>query len=182
MVRWICHWPGWAMRGNRVAFTASVAPRVFLLGSRVGRYTYLGHDAFLIHAQTGNYCSIAAGAKIGGMEHAWWWGSTSPSLSRQCVAGKPTLIEDDVWIGANAVVRQGIRIGRGAVVGAGAVVLGDVAPYSMVAGVPAREIRKRFNDAMISEIASTCFWDFPPEEAFRRLEKLRFPEAPAGNE
>jgi acetyltransferase-like isoleucine patch superfamily enzyme len=56
---------------------------------------------------------------------------------------KPVVIEDDVWIGSNAVIMPGVTIGRGAVVGAGSIVTSDVAPLAIVVGVPAREIRKR---------------------------------------
>lgn len=65
------------------------------------------------------------------------------SNMRQTVVTKPVSIEDDVWIGSNAVILPGVRIGRGAVVGAGAVVTRDVAPGSIVAGVPARELSMR---------------------------------------
>ena len=59
----------------------------------------------------------------------------------------PTVLEDDVWIGANAVVLAGVRIGRGAIVAAGAVVTHDVAPYAVVAGVPARALKQRTGGA-----------------------------------
>ncbi|MGB0259025.1 MAG: DapH/DapD/GlmU-related protein [Coraliomargarita sp.] len=58
---------------------------------------------------------------------------------------KPTIIGDDVWIGANSLIRSGVSIGRGAVVAMGSVVVKDVEPYSVVAGVPARKLRMRFN-------------------------------------
>jgi len=65
-----------------------------------------------------------------------------------CPAGSPVVIEDDVWLGTRAIVLKGVRIGRGAIVAAGAVVTRDVAPFSVVAGVPAREVgrldRERF--------------------------------------
>jgi len=109
------------------------------------------------------------------MEHSWWWGSTSPRLSRQCIIGRTSTIEDDVWIGSNAVIRQGVRIGRGAVIGAGAVVLKDVAPYSIVAGVPAREIRKRFPDSIIEQLEASGFWEFSPKKASAILNAIDFP-------
>jgi acetyltransferase-like isoleucine patch superfamily enzyme len=61
------------------------------------------------------------------------------------LAGRKVVIEDDCWIGVNAVVMSGVRISKGAVIGANAVVTKDVAPYAVVAGAPARELRKRLN-------------------------------------
>jgi serine acetyltransferase len=65
-----------------------------------------------------------------------------PYVKEHLIETAPVVIEDDVWLGTNAVVLPGVRVGRGAVVAAGAVVTGDVAPFTVVAGVPARVIRK----------------------------------------
>jgi len=111
---------------------------------------------------------------IGGMEHSWWWGSTSPVLSDKGISDRKTLIEEDVWIGANAVIRQGVRVGRGAVVGAGAVVLQDVRRYLIVGGVPATEIRKRFSDDVIAQIEATKFWELDPAMAKKVLNAIDF--------
>jgi acetyltransferase-like isoleucine patch superfamily enzyme len=67
-------------------------------------------------------------------------------MREQGLYGKPVVIEDDVWLGAGSLVMPGVRIGRGAVVAGGAVVTGDVAPMSIVAGVPARLVRRRSGD------------------------------------
>ncbi len=63
----------------------------------------------------------------------------------------PVIIEDDTWIGCNAVILKGVRVGRGAIVGAGTIVSKDVPPYTIVAGNPARIIRYRFDEATIKE-------------------------------
>lgn len=63
----------------------------------------------------------------------------------------PVAVDKDVWIGAHVTVLKGVRIGRGAVVAAGAVVTRDVEPYAIVAGVPARPVRRRFSDEQIAE-------------------------------
>ena len=172
----LLHLPLWIARGNKVPFCSRVGARSFLVNSRVGNFVYLGEDVYLIHSRVGNYCSIAAGTKIGGMEHSWWWGSTSPRLSSQCIYGKETSIGDDVWIGFNVSIRQGVRVGRGAVIGSGAVVVKDVAPYSIVVGVPAREIRKRFRESIINALEASRFWEFPPLKAKTILENITYPE------
>jgi len=77
------------------------------------------------------------------------------------VIGLPIIVEDDCWVGINAVLMPGITIGKGSVVGAGSVVLRDVPPYSVVAGAPAKFIRKRFDYSPPAFIDATCDRDWP---------------------
>lgn len=77
---------------------------------------------------------------------------------------KKIRIGHDVWIGHNAIVVGNVNIGNGAVIASGSVVTKDVEPYSVVAGVPAREIRKRFSEDVIREIEEMHWWDFDEEE------------------
>ncbi len=72
---------------------------------------------------------------------------------------KRVIISDDVLISANAIILNGVKIGRGAVIGAGAVVNKDVEPYSIVAGVPAKLIRYRFNFEVIKELEDSKWWE-----------------------
>jgi acetyltransferase-like isoleucine patch superfamily enzyme len=78
-------------------------------------------------------------------------------------------VDADVWIGTGAIVVPGERIGIGAVVGAGAVVTKDVAPYTIVVGVPAKPIKKRFSDKVIKKLVSTRWWEWDHDTL-----KLRF--------
>lgn len=166
--------PAFLLRKSIVSWTSYVGSRTILVESTVGKYSYLAAGVYLNKTKIGNYCSIAADAKIGGMEHSWWWGSTSLRISDKYVHDKETLIEDDVWIASNVVVKQGVHIGRGAVVGANAVVLKNVPPYTIVAGVPAKEIKKRFSENIIREIETTRFWEYPPNKAREILNKINF--------
>ena len=70
----------------------------------------------------------------------------------------------DVWIGNNVSLMSGIRIGTGAVIATGAVVVSDVAPYAIVGGGPAREIRKRFDDEQIAYLLASRWWERPFDE------------------
>ena len=79
------------------------------------------------------------------------------------------VIGNDVWIGFEAVIMAGVHIGNGAIIGARAVVTKDVAPYTIVGGVPARAIRKRFDDATISRLESLRWWDWSKERIRREL-------------
>ncbi|WP_407635692.1 2,3,4,5-tetrahydropyridine-2,6-dicarboxylate N-acetyltransferase [Pseudothermotoga thermarum] len=99
------------------------------VGAKIGEKTMIDMNAVIGgRAIIGKNCHIGAGAVIAGVIEP-------PSA-------KPVVIEDDVIIGANAVVLEGVTVGRGAVVAAGAVVINDVEPYTVVAGVPARFIKK----------------------------------------
>ncbi len=107
----------------------------------------------------GHYCSIAPEVSfvIDG-EHNYKSVSTYPFKQRY-LGGKDTsetkgdiLIGDDVWIGYRATILSGVKIGQGAVIAAGAVVVSDVAPYTIVGGVPAKVIRKRFTDDVIEQL------------------------------
>lgn len=162
------------LRGSKVDWTTQICSNTIINDCVIGKYGYIGPGSILNNAIVGNYCSFAPNVQIGGMEHSWWWGSTSVRISKYCKASNVTTIGDDVWIGANAVIRQGLSIGRGAVIGAGAVVLNDVAAYSMVAGVPAQVIRKRFPDNVIQAIKDTGFWQYPPRKAQELLEKIKY--------
>ena len=68
-----------------------------------------------------------------------------------------------MWVGSRAILMRGIRIGDGAVIGAGAVVTKDVEPYTIVGGVPARPIRKRFSDKVIEKLEEIRWWDYGPD-------------------
>lgn len=101
---------------------------VINIGAVIGEGTMIDMGAILGgRATTGKNCHIGAGAVLAGVIEP-------PSA-------QPVVVEDDVLIGANAVVLEGVRIGKGAVVAAGAIVVDDVAPYTVVAGVPARKIK-----------------------------------------
>ncbi|MGF1659657.1 MAG: CatB-related O-acetyltransferase [Rubrimonas sp.] len=120
----------------------------------------------------GRFCAIAEGARfaMGGGAHAMGGFSTYPFEIfglpvGDAPSGPPpadTVVGDDVWIGREAMILPGARIGSGAVIGAGAVVAGEIRPYAVVAGNPARELRRRFDDATVAALLDLAWWDWPP--------------------
>lgn len=132
----------------------------------------------------GKFCSIACGAKFlfNCANHSLRSLSTYTfplfydewELDKADVASAwdnkgAIVIGNDVWIGFEAVIMAGVHIGNGAIIGARAVVTKDVAPYTIVGGVPARAIRKRFDDATISRLESLRWWDWSKERIRREL-------------
>ncbi|WP_310962234.1 CatB-related O-acetyltransferase [Nocardioides marmorisolisilvae] len=168
-------------RHRRVALTAVVRGSV-----TIGDYTYIGGyteiRGTLDDVLIGRYCSIGRGVKIfsSGQAHRFDGLSTFPfftlfeSIDRRHynVRSGPTVIGHDVWIGSNAIVMAGVRVGNGAVVGAGAVVTRDVPPYAIVAGSPARVVRLRFGDDVIARVQATAWWELPHGVLRARYSKL----------
>lgn len=111
----------------------------------VGDNCYLG-DGVQLYAwkeriTIGNQVLIAAGARMITRKHGF--ADVDLPMAEQGYTHAPIVIEDDVWIGFNAIILPGVTIGKGSIVGAGAVVTKSIEPYSIVGGVPARLIRKR---------------------------------------
>ena len=153
-------------RGNRVPMTSRVDSNCTLTYCKVGDYSYIRSGAQFNHAIIGNYCSFAADVQIGGMEHPLYEFSTSARLFReQCISDKNTIIGNDVWIAAGSIVRQGVIIGDGAVIGANSFVNNDVPPYAVVVGSPAKIIKYRFDKETQIRIKESQYWKFPPQKA-----------------
>lgn len=157
---------------SNVSPTAKVNGGVTLVGSSVGRYSYIGYNSEILYCQIGAFTSIASEVFVGGAEHPVDWVSMSPVFQDNSHAGpnskfarlklprqEKTRIGNDVWIGHGAIIKKGCWIGDGAVVAAGAVVTKDVEPYTIVGGVPAKPIRKRFSDHQIEELLQAKWWD-----------------------
>ena len=126
----------------------------------------------------GSFCSIGSGAAFimaGNQGHRTDWISTFPFYWMSEVPAfdgaengyRPagdTVIGNDVWIGSEAIIMPGVHIGDGAVIGTRAVVTRNVAPYAMVGGNPARDIRKRFDDHRIALLLEMRWWDWSEDQ------------------
>ena len=168
----MCHLK-YCFGNNSIPFNTFIRHNVSLRRTRVGKYCYIGENSALNHVQMGNYCSIAPNVMIGGMEHSYWAASTSARLSDEGIADRTTTIGNDVWIGTQCCIKQGVTIGDGAVIGAQSLVTSDVPAYSIVFGSPARIHKFRFSDEIINKIRKTKYWRNSPKTAKYILSNLK---------
>lgn len=143
----------------------------------LGDFSYVSREARLFNTTVGRFCCIGPEALVGlGTHPTRQFVSSHPAFySTRAQAGlafvaeqkfeefAPVTIGNDVWIGARAIVLDGATVGDGAIVAAGAVVAGEVPPYAIVSGVPARVVRHRFDEATIAAIRASRWWDLDPE-------------------
>jgi virginiamycin A acetyltransferase len=142
----------------------------------IGYATTLGYNNFFGGEITiGKYCQIGADVAIHATNHPIHFLSTY--INKNLFDGalnihketKKVLIGNDVWIGHNVIIVGNVTIGNGAILAAGSVITKDVAPYSIVGGVPAKFIKKRFSDSIIQEIENLQWWNLSNDE----LEKIK---------
>ena len=158
-------------------------PREFLKNNVLYHYP-INKDRLII----GKFCSIACGAKFlfnsGNHKMASLSTYTFPlffeewDLEKENVAQAwdqkgDIIIGNDVWIGYEAVILSGVTIGDGAVIGCRAVVTKDVPPYTIVGGVPAKPIRKRFDEETIKELQKIKWWDWPEEKIAGKIPAIQ---------
>ncbi|QOX65809.1 CatB-related O-acetyltransferase [Anoxybacterium hadale] len=152
-------------------------------------YQYpVNNDKLLI----GKFCSIACGAKFlfSSANHTLKSLSTYPfpiffeewNLDKKNITSAwdnkgDIVIGNDVWIGYEAVILSGVRIGDGAIVGSRAVVTKDIPPYTIVGGVPAKTIKKRFDDDVIMKLLQLQWWDWPFDKVQQHLQQIMNGEA-----
>lgn len=153
--------------------------------SRIADYTYICRNALIQNTIIGRYCSISHDVICGLGQHPLNLFSTSSLFYRsknvfgiRVVAEDldfdeyaPICIGNGVWIGARAIIMDGVRVGNGAVIACGAVVTHDVPPYAIVAGVPAKVIKFRATEEDILQYEKAEWWHRNPHEAYAMMTK-----------
>jgi phosphonate metabolism protein (transferase hexapeptide repeat family) len=152
-----------------------IGARTSFVESSMGDYSYVVNDSNVIYTTIGKFCSIAAMTRINPGNHPMQRASQSHFTYRasayfedaQDDAGffawrrsTPVTIGHDVWIGHGAIILPGRSIGTGAVVAGGAIVTKDVPAYTIVAGNPARPIRRRFAEDISERLVALAWWDW----------------------
>jgi phosphonate metabolism protein (transferase hexapeptide repeat family) len=164
------------LKSCRLGRYAVIGDRVILREVSVGDFSYFERHAEAIYTAIGKFCSIAANTRINALEHPIeritqhkvsyrpneyfrWLGVDAGFKGRR--QKKRVRIGHDVWVGHGAVILPGVSIGNGAVIGANAVVTHDVDPYEIMAGVPARRLKRRFAPEISERIEALAWWDWP---------------------
>lgn len=153
-----------------------IGERTVLREVTVGDFSYFERHCEAIYASIGKFCSIAANSRLNALEHPieritshkvsyrpneYFRYLGVDAVFRERRQAKAVAIGHDVWIGHGAVIMPGVSIGNGAVVGANAVVTRNVGAYEIVAGAPARLLRRRFSEEIAARIEALSWWDWP---------------------
>ncbi len=167
------------LKGCKLGRYCEVGERVVLREVTAGDFTYFERNGEAIYTELGKFCSVAANVRINALEHPMervtmhkvtyrpneyfrFHGLDHDFRERR--RAKRVVIGHDVWIGHGAVILPGVSVGTGAVIGANAVVSKPVEPYQIVAGVPAKAIRYRFDEPIRARLLALQWWDWPVEK------------------
>ncbi|MEN3794083.1 DapH/DapD/GlmU-related protein [Fulvimarina sp. MAC3] len=171
-----------------------ISERCRVVETRLGDYSYMMQDCGVWRAEIGKFVNIAAAVRINATNHPVWRASLHHFTYRagdyfegesdeaeffDWRRSHTVTIGHDVWIGHGATILPGVTIGNGAAIGAGAVVSKDVAPYTIVGGVPAKLIRRRFPEDVAEEMEALSWWNWPHEQLHRALADFRTLDAAA---
>lgn len=160
-----------------------------IIDSQIGDYSYCNGNNQITYTEIGKFVAIASGVRINPSnhpiysrvsQHNFTYCSKQYDLAEEddytveeWRKNDKVIIGNDVWIGHNAIILPGVKIGNGAVIACGAVVTKDVEPYTIVGGVPAKTINKRFDDETINKINNSKWWEWSHEQLKERLEDFK---------
>ncbi|WP_253944565.1 DapH/DapD/GlmU-related protein [Pseudogemmobacter hezensis] len=186
--------PEASLRETVLGQSCEVLERSRIEYSSLGDYSYVGQDCMISDSEIGRFCAIAATVRIGAPNHPMQRASqhrftycpeyyaAGQSRDQAFFAARRAarvVIGNDVWIGHGVIVLPGLRIGDGAVLAAGAVVTKDVAPWSIIAGVPGRHVKYRFPAEVRASLARIAWWDWPMAQIMANLAGFRDDDASA---
>lgn len=166
---------------SKVSKKSRIFPFSRFTNSRIDDYSYIGLFAFINNTKIGKYCSISMNFKSGLGKHPTNFLSTSPVFySRKYALKNKVFVEKnnfeeyekinighDVWIGADVIIMDGVKVGNGVIIAAKAVVINDVPDFAIVGGVPAKIIKYRFSEDIIEELKRICWWNWNKEKITR---------------
>jgi phosphonate metabolism protein (transferase hexapeptide repeat family) len=165
-----------------------IGDRTRISHSRFGDYSYMMEDGQVLFSSIGKFCSIASNVRINPPNHPFWRASQHHFTYRaidyfeggdydESVFAwrreNAVTVGNDIWIGHGATITAGNKVGDGAIIAAGAVVTKPVAPYAIVAGIPARKVKDRFRPEIAERLMQLAWWDWSHDEIHRALTDFR---------
>ena len=180
--------PTASVRNSTLGRYTEVDERCNIIDSEIGDYSYVIREGEIWSARIGKFANIASHVRINATNHPTWRASQHHFTYRAndywadaereeaffaWRRENSVTIGHDVWLGHGVTVLPGVTIGNGAVIGSGAVVTRDVAPYLIVAGVPARPIRERFPAAIAERVQRLAWWDWSHDRLRAALDDFR---------
>jgi phosphonate metabolism protein (transferase hexapeptide repeat family) len=182
------------LRNATLGRFTEIGERVSFADSELGDYSYIDRHVQTIYARIGKFSAIAANASINALAHPiervsqhkityrpneYFLGKKVDAEFREWRMANRVEIGHDVWVGHGAVVMPGVRVGHGAAIGASAVVTKNVAPYAIVAGVPAKFLRWRFEPRISARIIALSWWDWDHDRLAEAADDMRLLSAEA---
>jgi phosphonate metabolism protein (transferase hexapeptide repeat family) len=176
------------VRNTTLGRYTEIYERCSIGDSAIGDYSYVVRDGEIWCATIGKFVNIASHARINAPNHPTWRATLHHFTYRaenywpdaEAEAGffewrreHAVTIGHDVWLGHGVTILPGVTVGNGAVIGAGAVVSRDVEPYTIVAGVPAKPIRRRFSEDIAARLEALAWWDWSHARLRASLEDFR---------
>ena len=176
------------VRASRLGAWTVVAAGAEILRCELDDYTYVMEGSRLFNARVGRFGNIAASVRLNPTNHPMWRATLHHFTYRAVAHGMaevdetevsewrmahPVTVGHDVWIGHGAIVLPGVSVGLGAIIGAGAVVTKPVPDYTIVAGNPARPIRRRLSEATEAAMRRIAWWEWPRERLVEALPEFQ---------
>ena len=182
------HWNSMMSSDCIVEGANYVGKNVICISTKIGKFTYVNNSTKVIMTNIGRFTCIGPECLIGGLgahptnrksTHRMFYSKNRPEWILYCneenfEEKKYTNIGHDVWIGARVILMDGINVGNGAIVAAGSIVTKDVPPYAIVAGVPAKVIRQRFEPEVVQKLQAEAWWNLSEEELVIRCRNGEF--------
>lgn len=180
--------PSAKVQNTRLGRYTEIDERCQIIDSEIGDYSYVIREGEIWAAKIGKFANIASHVRINATNHPTWRASLHhftyrsndywPDAEREedffaWRRENAVTIGHDVWIGHGVTILPGVTVGDGAVIGSGAVVTKDVAPYLIVAGVPAKPVRERFPASVAERLQHLAWWDWSHARLRVALEDFR---------
>lgn len=173
--------PSCRIRNCRLGFCNRIAANVSMSNVDLGDFSYIAQGSQIQNTQIGRFCSIGPGTRIGlgshpirdiVSTHPFFYSAPYANHSASFDEFSDIKIGHDVWIGADVIILDNVEIANGAIIGAGSFVNKNVGPYEIVAGIPARPIRRRFDLSTIETLEQMDVYSWPLEKIVKFRSKF----------